>query len=635
MINETPPIPKFDPVAQCIFNYKEEAETARRNRSILNRENFECYNLRQDYTHKLRGQSKEFLGKQAMATERLASFLQQGLMDLGDWFRIDPQPGMEADDILIHPSEMQKILLSQLGKNNFPNFFHDTLKFAILGALGIVKVGGKHVSKAEFEARADDESGWGKKKLIRKERKIWELDLSLIRQEDYFPDPSGDGLYEIERIEMDHHMLVRLAEEHPEVFDLQAVMNMTAQIDDLQKSKKSRETGQNPVYSQYRKRVTFYECWGTLVEQGTGEVIMENCVSACDLQGNLIRPPKKNPFWHNSSPYVTFPILRVPRSVWHKALSDAGTRHNQAMNEVYNLMVDGAMMEVHGIKQMHSSWLEDPSQVSDGISPGATLLVNSSCPPGGKVLERVDTSALTQEAMNMFHMIDSEFQSSMLTNDTSQGSLPQRAVKATEVVASNQALTGIMNGIVKVIEQESVDKILEKSMLTTVQHSRDWDRAEIKALLGKDRGDVVASYSPEELFAAIAEKHVYKVFGLSMTLNKIQDFRKYQAVLQSIGSSPQLMQEFNREYSMSKFLGEILKSLDVDLEKIQAHPAEAQARTAENVQSQAIENAGATQGGQGENPQSQIPQMGAQNQGLDTGIAIPRGTNNQGMTAPQ
>lgn len=643
MTNQTPIVSKSDPVAQCIFNYKEESETARRNRSILNRENFECYNLRQDYTHKLRGQSKEFLGKQSMATERLASFLQQGLMDLGDWFRIEPQPGVKAEDLKIHPKEMQLLILRHLEINNFDNFFHDALKFGILGSLMIVKVGGKMCPKAEFEARASAGDLSGRKKdLIRKVRQYWELQLSLVRHEDFFPDPSGDGLYNIERVEMDHHALIQLAENNPDAgFDLDAIKNMTAQIDDLQKAKKSRETGQNPTYSQYRKRVTFYDFEGTLLEQGTGKVLMENCLAACDLQGNVIRKPIKNPYWHGGSQYIAAPIIRVPRSVWHRALADAGTKHNQAMNEVWNLMVDGAMMEVHGIKQVHAAWLEDPSQVSDGIKPGSSLLVNSQCPPGAKVLERVDTSALTPESMNMFHQIDSEFQSSMLTNDTSQGSLPQRAVKATEVVASNQALTGIMNGIVKVIEGECVSKLLEKVWLTLAQHMNDLDVAEVQALLGKERGQMIAGLTQEEIFADTAEKHSYKVFGLSMTLNKIQDFRKIQALLQSIGASPQMMAEFVRKYSMTKLLGEIVKSLDIDEDKILAEPQEADARLNEQKQQAQVaaqasgEPQGNTSGGEGENPQSQIPQMG-NNSTIDTGITIPRGMNNSGgLTSPQ
>lgn len=638
MINRTPPISKMDPVSQCIINYKEEAQTGRRIRETLNAQNFDCYNLKQDYSHKRRGQSKDFLPKQATATEHISYSLQQGLMDLGAWFRIGPEDALDPKQMQIRPEEVQKLLERQLEKNNFPNFFNDTIKLGLLGSLMIVKVGGCYKNKPKFEVKdqESDDLGATKKTLWRKDKKVWELELSLVRQEDFFPDPKGSGLYRIERIEMDWHELIKYAKDYPGTFDLKAVMQMTSQIDDLQEGKKSRETNQNVTYSQYRKRVTFYECWGTLLEQNTGEVIMENCVSACDLQGNLIRPPKKNPLWHGKDPYVTCPIIRVPKSVWHKALMDAATRQNMSINELYNLMVDGSMMGVHGIKQLHTSWLEDPSQVSDGIAPGTTLLVNSQCPPGAKVLERVDTAALTQESVTMFNIIDREFQQGSLANDTSLGSMPQRQVKATEVVASNQSLTGIMNGIVKVIEGELVAPLLEKCWLTMTQHMNDLDEKVMGSILGEDRANYISSLSKEELFAATAEKMVYKVFGLSLTLNKIQDFRKIQALLQSIGSSPLMMQEFQRKYSMTKLMGEIIKSLDIDEEKIEMDAQEAaqhQQEQQQAMQMQMMQQSQGNQQGASPNMQSQIPQMSA-NKGQDMGIAPHRAANNIGMTHP-
>lgn len=644
MINQSPDISKADPIAQCIWNYKEEAETARWNRQILNQMNFDCYNLKQDYSHKQRGQSKEFLSKQAMATEQLTSFLQQGLTDQGDWYGIEAQPGLTPDEILIKPDEMEKLLSWQLGKNKFPVFYNDKLKLGLLGSLMICKIGGKYVKKAEFEARPSDNDLSGKKnQLYKKTKDVWQLDMSLVRQEDYFPDPSGRGLYEIQRITIDWHELKEFAEKANEVdpgtFDLEAINNMAPNEDDWQKTKKARETGQFPTYSQYRKVVTLYECWGTLMKQSTGEVLMHNCVSAIDTQGNVIRKPKKNPFWHGESPFVASPIIRVPTSVWHKALMDAGTRHNYSLNELYNLMLDGGMLEVYGIKQLHSSWLEDPTQVSNGIPPGSTLLVNSQCPPGGKALERVDTGSLTADGFNMFSLVDREFQQSALTNDSRLGSIPQRSVKATEIVASNQSLTGILNGIVKIIEENDVCPILRKSWLVMAQHMNDLDSPVVASMLGKDRARQIASMTQEELFAGTAEKMVYNVFGLSMTLNKIQDFRKIQALLQSIGASPQMMQEFMRKYSMTKLLGEIVKSLDIDETKILTDDSEKAAREKENAKAMAMQAAadnagrGNTQGGEGENPQSQIPQM-ANPRGMESGMEAQRGMNNIGMTNP-
>lgn len=628
-MNETPPISFPNPIAQAVWNYKSEAETARRNRYLQNRMNFESYHLRQDFSHKKRGQSKEFLAKQSIAVEQLCCFLQQGLMDLGDWFRVELEAGVNPAEQKISPKSIEKLLLRQLDKNNFPNFFNDALKLGLLGSLMITKVGGKMVKKNIFEARSVGLLG-RKKELVRKEKEVWELDLSLIRQEDYFPDPTGDKLYEVQRIEMDWHTLKKIAEDHPDDFDMDAINNVTFFTDDLQKAKKSRESGQNVTESQYRRRVTIYECWGTIVERHTGQILAENSVAAIDAQGNVIRPAKKNPFWHGESPFVVSPIIRVPLSVWHKALMDAPTRHNLAMNELYNLIVDAAMMEVHGIKQLRSSWLENSAQVSEGIAPGTTLLVNSSCPPGAKVLERVDTSALTGETINILELMNQEFQQSSLSNDTRFGGAALRDVKATQVVASNQALNGVMNGIVKVIEGEKVSPLLKKCWLTMAQHMNDLDMDEVKSLIGEEQTRFVANMAPEEIFAATAVGPKYKVFGLSTTLNKIQDFRKIQALLQSIGASPLMMQEFTRKYSMTKLLGEIIKSLDIDDEKLVATPQEQQQRAAE-MQMMAQAGQGNTTGGEGSNPQSQIPQNTSAQEG---GIAIQRGMNNIGMTHP-
>lgn len=637
--NDTTDTSSWNVVSQCIWNYKEESQYARRNREIQNRRNFECYNLRQDYSHKKRGQSKEFLDKQAKATEQLASFLQQGLMDLGDWFRIDLEDGIVKEKVKIDPKHVEKLLVRQLDKNDFSTFFNDLLKLGLLGSLMIIKVGGKMVKKCEYKVKNDESDVTGTKKVLSKlEKDVWQLDLQLVRQEDFFPDPTGRKLYEVQRIEMDYHDLVKLAKDHPDDFDMVAIQNIQTSVDEEQKTKKARETGQNVTYSQYRKTVTIFECWGKLIERGTGEVLHDNCVSAIDLQGNLIRPPKPNPNWHQESPYVTSPILRVPLSVWHKAVMDATTLHNQSINEIYNLLVDGALMEIHGIKQLHSQWLENPNQVADGIPPGTTLLVNNSCPPGQRIMERVDTATITPEAVQIYGMVDRELQASALTNDTRMGNLPQRQVKATEIVSANQSLTGVMNGIVKTIEEKCVAALLDKSWQTMAQHMNDLDSDEVAAIVGDEAAKILKSMRPEEVFAETVLGHKYKVFGLSTTLNKIQDFRKITSLLQSIGNSPQMMQEFTRKYSMPKLLGEIVKSLDIDEDKIIASPEEIKQRQAEMDAQNAAMAAGPprrganTKSGQGTNPQSQIPQ--AANAKTDNGLNVSRGMNNIGMTHP-
>jgi hypothetical protein len=635
-----------DPIAQIIWNCKNEAEVAKRNRMVQNRQNFDSYHNRQDWSHKRKGQSMEFLPKMSMSVEQLTSFLQQGLMDFGEWFRIDPEPGRQRDaeenpgdpnlDYLIKPEEIQHLLARQLKKNQFANFLADDLKLGLLGALMIPKIGGRMVTKRSFMA-ADGNRFMGllgkKKKTLKKlEKKVWELQLSLVRQEDYFPDPTGDKRYELERIELDWCELYDLAKAFPEEFDMDAVMRANNSTDDLQKARKAHETDQNITISNFRKRVTLYEFWGDLIDPSTGEVMHKNCVAAITTQGDVIRKPRSNPYWHEESPYVPSAIYRVPHSVWHKAWADAPVKLNIAQNELFNLLFDGGMMAVHGIKQMHEDWVKDPSQYSEGIPPGETIMVNSKAPPGVKVLERVDTGIMSQDGLMMYNLLDREGQQAQLTNDTRLGSLPQRQVKATEIVQSNQSITGILNGIVKVIEEEHVSEILRKSWLTMAQHMNDLDSDEVKALLGDQRAHLISTLQNEEIFAATAQGLGFKVFGLSQTLNKIQDFRKVTSLLQTIGT-PILLPEFKKKYSMTRLMGIIVKSLDIDEEKIEMSKEEVGQYQQEQAMQQQMMMA-AAQGGkkpdQAPNGMSQVPSMAA----TAPDNPIPRGALNQEMTNP-
>lgn len=616
--------PKDNPLFRALLGYHEEAKQAKLHRMYTNRDNFDAYHLRQDFSHKKKGQSKEFLAKQQTSVEQITSFLQQGLIDVGEWFRIELEDGVVNP--LILQKEIQKLLFRQLKKNNFPALAADTMKSGLLGALMIVKIGGKMMPKVSFKTRLNPKDG--KKRLIKKERPVWQLDLSLVRQEDWFPDPTGDGLYEQEVLELDKHELIKLARRYPDEFDMSVVEKLQPNPEEMQKVNRRRETDQNTPLSNPRKRIRIIEHWGTICDPESGEVLHENCMARFLPSGEIITQPMQNPNWHGKSPYVSSPIVRVPNSVWHRALMDAPTRHNLAINEVYNLMLDSGLSSVFGIRQCREDFLDDPAQISDGIAPGTTLMVNSSCPPGQKALERVDTGTEFTQAGNMFQITDREFQSSSFTNDTRLGNLPQRAVKATEIVASNQSITGVFNGIVKIIEDNFMSHILEKSWMTMAQNMNDLDLDEVKAIIGEDRALKLSSISPEDRFANTALGQRYKVFGLSTTLNKIQDFRKISTFLQTVGASPVFVQEFQRVYSVTKLMGEIVKSLDIDETKIKADPQELAERQREQAIIQRHEQQKAqTQGGD----MNQVADSGST---PDTTGQAPRSDLNTGMTSP-
>lgn len=634
-----------DPSFRAILAYHEDARMAKEKRMEQNLRNWDVYHLKQSWDHKKKGQSKEFLPKQANSVEQTTSFMQQGLMDNGEWFRVELAPGVRQEEVVITPGEAQKLIIRQLDKNNYPAFVSDSLKVGGLNSLMITKVGGcyydmpKYTVEKEYERTANPVSWFKPKsvKLQKRTQKKWRSKLTIVRPEDWFPDPTGNGLFNQEVIEMDWHELKAMAEANPEEFEMATIDALGDNRDYLQESRKARESDQVQTNLGGRKRITFIEHWGTICDLATGKVLHENCVARYTKEGHCITKPMPNRLWHQTDPYIVCPIIRVPFSVWHKAMFDAATELNVAINEIFNLQLDAGIMSVFGIRQIREDWIENSAEISDGIAPATTLKVTRDCPPGQKVFERVDTGTLQEEAFGTFQLADREYQNSSFGSDIRMGQLPQRQTKATEVVASNQAINGTMNGVAKVIETTWVCPTIEKLWLTMMQHLDDFDTEEVKALLGPDRANKIYLMTPEERFAATALGFKYKVFGLSMTMNKIQDFKKYATLLQTIGTSEVLLKEFLRKYSLSKFMGEILRALDIDTEKLTPDQAELQQREAEAKQAQAVMMAAARNGQngkrsleQGADVQSQIPQIAAMPE--ETGMEPGNPANEGGYT---
>ncbi len=588
---------KAQAVVDTTQNYVQESGSARESRMTQNQKNFDFYHLKQDFSHKLKNQSQEFLPRQSMAVEQIAQFLHQGIVDLGEFFSADPRPGVKNS--LFTKDEARKIIADQLGKAGFYNFVQDSIKSGLLGSLMIAKVRGEMASVPHYFTDGD--------KLLRKSKKAWKLQLDLVRQEDYLPDPTAEKLYKIQRIYKDLWAVGDMVKAQPKLFDSAAFNMLEASVtgsdEDAEGSKKARETGQNPTSGGgFRKRVKLHECWGKILDSQSGKVLHDRVLWVVANDQHLIMPPIPYPNWANEDPFVEAPLRRVPWSVWHQALMDAPTFLNQAMNEIFNLTIDGGINSVFGIKQLREYWLEDPSQVNDGITPGTTLGVNQSCPPDGKVLERVDTGGLNSEGMQAFELASREFNSSALTNDLRLGGLPQHKVSATEVVESSQSITSVFTGVGKSLETDFIEKIIEKSWNLSMQNYDKIDENDLRSILGEKRAEELEKVKGKDRFTKTVNGHAFKVFGVSQTLNKVRDFKKLTGMLQTISSSGTLQEAFVQKYDFSKLLGKLLEALDVDLDSIKLDKADQEMNEMGGVQG---EGAPAPEG---PDLQSQIPQ---------------------------
>jgi len=595
-----------DYLRRYILARREEAKESKIDRMKFNRKNYEMYQLKHDFAHKQEGQSTEILSKQRMAVEQTKSFFQQALVDLGEWWRCVPKDGSDGVGMLIRPEEIQKLTNHMLKQAKYYSHVGNAVQSALLGSLAVTKIHGCMKSKPKFRTRKESRARNAKKIVETVEDKTWSLQFDIIRQENYYPDPTGSDLCRIEDSFIDLYILKQLAKDY-DMYDLAVVNTLQpwSEDADLQSSKKALETGQNTAPGTTRPRVKVTELWGNIIDMQTGDILAENVVATLANDQHVIRKPTANPLWHQKSPINAAALIEVANSVWHTALMDAPTMHNAAIIELYNLILDSAMKAVHGINQLRVDALDDPSQVSDGIRFGKTLRVNSRLQPGAKVLEPVVTGEISPQALNVLNIIQQEFNSSALTNDLRQGVMPFRAVKATEVVEASNTITSVFQGIAKNVEVNLIQPELELAWQTTAQNLDLIDKEELVGLFGRERGEEISRMDPADVFAQTVNGVKFEVFGISLTLSKAADFRKLTTFLQTVASSELLLEAFLAKYDVSRLLGEIMTSLDIDKHKIELQAQEMPAGgQAENPLEQAAPGAAP-------NNMSQVPSAGA------------------------
>ncbi len=594
-------------IISWITSCRDEAEEAKRDRMDLNEDNYDMFHLRYDFSHKQEGQSTEILSKQSMAVEQNKSFFQQALADLGEWWKCDASYPEAAQGMLVRPEEITKLTNYMLEKATYFSHVGNCIESAMLASLAISKISGRMIPKPTYIARKKGRGSATKRWVERTETKTWEICFKCIRAENYYPDPDGKGLYEIEDSWPDYHELLEMAENDDD-FDLEMIKGLSrSDMSDIEENDgKARETGQNTTGSSHRPKPKVTEYWGTILHPTTGEICYENIQAVIVNDTHLVLRPRENPLWHKVSPYTVAPLMEVANSVWHKAPMDAPTMHNRALIELYNLVVDAAMKQVHAISQLRKSALENPAQVSKGIKPGAALLVNESLPVGAKVLESLTQVQIPSEVFNVFNIMGQEFNASAMTNDLRQGVMPFRAVKATEVVEASQTITSVFQGMAKNYEAKQSQRELDLSWKTTAQNWDLIDKEIFISLFGKDRGEQLYALTPEEVFASTVNGARFKVFGITQTLAKAQDFRKLTTLLQTVAASPVLMEEFSKKYDWGKVLGETMVALNIDKQKLEI-PVSVQ-RTMEAPPEEA--GAGAPMEGQPD-MMSQVPDAGA------------------------
>jgi len=621
-------------VIQCVRECFREARDASRIRRKQSQVNWYAYMGQQDWSGKVKGQSREYIPKTPLAVDQLSFFIKKALTAFGDWFQVDlarhvnPNIPMTGEQI----RDLMTVYLDMLpdGMNKTTTFdirMADAMKVGLLQSLMIFKIYGRSIQQRRYSLEEGERyetpitqmPGTTPMRLSVKEVKRWYLCVDLVRPDDYYPDPSGNGLYEIHKCEKDLHEVIEMAENG--IYDKDAVDLLKQSFErPAQERRKDTDMGQErtPPPS-FRKKVVILEYWGTLLN-AEGHVGQRNIVCAIADDQYLVRPPEPNPFWHGESPFVVCPIIRVPFSVWHKALFDHASSLNFAINELFNLILDGGISAVWGIKQIRADMLENPDEITAGIAQGATLAVKNELPAGEKVLEIVSQGQVPQDAMAVYEATNREFEAAALTNELKLGQMPARKPLATEIEAIGQGQSNTLEGIAGIIEQECIEKVLRKSWLCILQDADSLLSEDMVNAIGAPAALTLRRMSEEQRFAAFAGTTDIKVTGLTAIIAKAQAFQKQAALMQIVMNNPLLAQAYQQKFSAERQLEFLMKALNINPEDVEKTQEEIQQNAAELQRTMAMAGAmnpargGNTPTGNASNTGTSAPQAGEINQ---------------------
>lgn len=597
-------------VVKAIDSFYNQAYDARIDRIWKNKQNRDIFLGRQDWGGKIEGQSTEFLPKVGTSSEQMSAFIRKGLIQFGSWFTVEVDSSIKPS---ITGKQIEVLLMSFLdnlwaGNNrttDFSTVLSDAVKNGLHESLMIFKVHGGMRKTRKFVAErgnielTDGQPKRGQDTLKIEEDSEWRLRIDLIRPEDYYPDPTGNGLFEIHELEKDLHEVVASADEGTyikSVVDELIGVDFPRQMD--QERRPEAMNQREAVSPSFRKRVRLREFWGTLLNSD-GTVVHENVVATVANEKYLIRPPEPNPFWHQESPFVAAPLVRVPWSVWHKALYDDAANLNLAINDLFNLMIDGGIASVWGTRQIRLGDLEDPDQASGGVGQAATLAVKDTLPHGMKVMETVSNGQVPQDAMAMFQFLNKEFAQAALTSEIKMGNIPNKEVRATEVIEAGQSQATTLDGILVDLEKNVINQLLRKSWMTVLQNADNFPQDVLMGQIDKRAALLIMRASPAERFALFAGMSKFKTFGLSATMGMAREFQKLMALNQAISQNPLLLQAFMQKFDPVKTIDFMMKIINFNPENIQKDSEQLTPQAQQQEQGRTQQAADLTAGGTG------------------------------------
>lgn len=552
--------------------FREHSERTKERRRILNQKNWNVYLGQYRFKKKKKGMSNTFLHKQTLATEQITALFKSAIVNFDKWLEIEEVGG--AKDPLFTPELVKALMRSQMEQAKIRTVYTDGIKTGLQEGNMTFKIGGEMVQKDQ-------------------KNRQWQLKVWLVPFEDLHRDETGEDLLIMQDSYVDKFRLLKRKESDGYMLDKIKELQGYSELDqDRHDKDQKRGNMQGMREFSRRTRCKVTEVWGTIIDTETGDVMkdengepLENVVYLVGNEKEIIRKPMKNPRWSGKHPFIRGRILRVPFSDFDKAVMDAGSDLNITLSELFNLMIDGGFAHVFGVRQIRPDLLADPKQISNGLSAHATLILKKRAPINAKVVETVTTGSAPNEIFPLFNTVASLFAENVFADVSLLGAAQNKRTLATEVVASNQAISLVFDSLSNDFEEETIVPMATQCWQEILQNLKEFPEDELVQLiadspeeeeLARQQIQEINKLTPRQRFDRAGQHFRFKGKGLKTMAARIRDLNRIQTLLSIITNSPEAFNEFKRDYSFGKLTKYLFRILELDDEEF--------AKTAEQKQ---------------------------------------------------
>lgn len=567
-------------IKRCLEESRINEKIPRRPQNTLN---WNYYYGTIDWSHKRPEDPRVHLHKVGVAAERMRSKFKQALMKYDEWLTVEREylpPNAVLPDFVA-----KNLLVKQFDRCKAKVVLSDAILRGALEGIMTIKVGGEYVTKPRFVSEAG--------KLVRKEEKVWQLKLSVVPYEGYHFDNTVDGsdLYRIEECRTNKASLLKMSskETSPDKpFEEETIKKLQGmaetQADSAERAAKNDYLS-GPQLKE-RNSVLVHNFYGTILSDD-GSVFeweyedgkkfpLENIVCIMANEEVLILDPKRNVRWSGKAPYISADPLRSPKR-GRKALMDAGTLVNQADDELFSLMLAGAIKSVHNVSWYRKTWFADKRDASGGVRDGAQISIDDSCPPNGVPMGVMKTGEVPQEAFTMQGTLDRVFAENVISNQLDlSGTLPGKQVRATEATLANNSISDVFDSMASDIEEVVINETATESLYEIVQNIDEMDPEEVKSCF-EDRQDLAAQFlemSDKERFDQVSGAFRFQGKGLHGLISNQAVGQSLINMLSTLTANPATATQLETAVSMPKLVKKLIKGFKLDPEELAPSPEE-------------------------------------------------------------